>query len=91
MVLIFEKKDFVKIRWKGIDCYALRPDYFAEEPIKKQIKEVFETKEAVEIEIAPSDLENNPPPEPKIDSLAKARAVKAAKKDALQAELEALE
>ncbi len=33
MVLKFEKNDFIKIRWKGIDCYALRPDYFGVEEI----------------------------------------------------------
>lgn len=55
-----KKEDFIRIRWKGIDCYALRPDYFGEpEPItvKEQIKEAFEKKIEIEIVEIPGPTE----------------------------------
>ena len=64
----------------GSKGLLLRPDYFDKvEPIEEQIKEVFRTKEAVEIKI----------PEPTEEELAEIEKLK--KREELEAKLKALD
>ena len=48
MVLKFEKSEFIKIRWKGIDCYALRPDFFGEPEIQINADNQTSAEEVIE-------------------------------------------
>lgn len=78
MVLKFEKEDFIKIRWKGIDCYALRPDYFGIPEIQVNIDNQTIAEEVIEeiVEETKEDL---------------VEIEKEKKKAELKAQLEALE
>ena len=73
-----KREDFLLITaLDGQKVLGLRPDYFDEKPIEVVIKEVMEEKETVEIII-----------DRKAESLEKARAAKAAKKEAELVEIE---
>lgn len=87
MVLKFEKEDFIKIRWKGIDCYALKPDYFGVEAIKVNVDNQTIAEEVIE-EIVKEAIKEVAP-EPTEEELAEIEKEK--KRAELEAQLKALE
>ena len=77
------KEDFILVTaLNGVKGYLLKPSYFDKKRIQEIIKEVFETKEAKEIEII---IE----PEPTEEELAEIEKLK--KREELEAKLKALD